>query len=431
VSLRHRGHRLIPYAFALTASVVFFVSITIRGQGAALASPPPLPARLLKAMSGASCPLSASKQLQAANAFRDMMPVFRHPRCFNCHGGFDIRSEQHEGSDVAKESGLDPRGLLTVNERKRLHEGCGSCHDNITGSLKRLDGTTLSGWLVAPKPMLWDGKDDEELCMQMKRFEQTGAAFVDHLTTDHEEVKFIEASFRGDRALGTALEGAPAPPPGTQADLIAKAKKWVTLVGAGYTASPECGCSKPKIELTMTTKVSGTSEGQVMTGAASATVALTADSTDLVYRGEAPLVHGQYTVPPLPPGCKVKIVPAGGSLVVKEARFDVRDDGRSTIALLVNPTNSSGTWNVSCPGLPNSLTTPLMQVAQQWRFVHEPDRKNLDYRFDDFETPTERSSEGGRILLGRKEVTRTTQREGVTVSAKTVFEFWSVPNQSK
>lgn len=159
-------------------------------------------APLLRIESGPSCPLSVGDQVKAARAFGEMMPIFRHPRCSNCHGDFDIRADKHPGSGVASSSGLDPRALLTALERKKLHAGCGDCHDNVEGAMTRLDGTQLIGWLVAPQPMLWDGKSDEELCMQMKRFERTGDQFVDHLTTDHREVQFIKAAFNGDRALG-------------------------------------------------------------------------------------------------------------------------------------------------------------------------------------------------------------------------------------
>ena len=211
------------------------------------------PATQILAMSdGASCPLPVGQQVKAVKAFREMLPVFRHPRCFNCHGNFDITAEKHEGSDVAQKSGLNPRALLTIKERVTLHQGCDVCHGNIRGSLTRLDGTKLSGWLVAPKPMLWDGKDDEELCIQMKQFEPSGAQFVDHLKTDHNEIEFIDAAFHGDRALGDKLDEFDLkldPPLGTQADLVSRAQRWVDLVGNGYTASDKCGCVMPKIKL--------------------------------------------------------------------------------------------------------------------------------------------------------------------------------------
>ena len=198
------------------------------------------------AASAGACPLPFGRQVDAVRAFAKMMPVFRHPRCANCHGDFDILSDQHTGAASARSSGLDPRSLLTAPQRKALHAGCDSCHDNIRGSMTRLDGTQLSGWLVAPQPMLWNGKSDEELCKQIKQFDRTGREFIDHLERDHGEVQFIDAAFVGDRALGAALESFDLriqPPPGTKAQFVALARKWVEIVGDGYAASPECGCS--------------------------------------------------------------------------------------------------------------------------------------------------------------------------------------------
>jgi len=208
--------------------------------------------------------------------------------------------------------------------------------------------------------------------------------------------------------------------------------KWVAAMGGELKGDESCGCVKPEIELTMNTTISGTSQGQVMTGAASARVPLRADSSSLIYRGEAPLVPGKYTMPSgLPPNCSMKMSPEGGTLSVREARFDARDDGSTTISLAVNPSNSGGTMTITCPGYPTPLTMPLLQVAQQWRFVHEADRHDLDYRFDNFEMPAGTSSGDGRTLVGRKDMTRTIQRQGVTISAKTTFEFWAVPDQRK
>ena len=234
---------------ALVGPVLYTLAFSAVGVAGMAPTSPPAASRPIRSRSS-SCPIPVGQQVKAVNAFRAMMPVFRHPRCINCHGAFDIASEAHEGSEVVAKSGLNPRALLTAKERKKLHESCGNCHDNIEGHLIRLDSTRIEGWLVAPLPMLWTGKNDDELCMLMKRFEPTGEQFVDHLETDHREIQFIKAAFHGDRALGTALEGKPEPPPGTQAELVDKARKWVKLVSEeGYTASPECGCVMPKIKL--------------------------------------------------------------------------------------------------------------------------------------------------------------------------------------
>ena len=433
-----------PFAAALTVTAAALLSFSTSGQRPALASPPPSAVRHLAGVESAeSCRLSLGEQLKAIKAFGEMMPVFKHPRCLNCHGALDVYSDKHPGASAIDE-GLDLT-LLTRELRDSVsQQQCESCHDNI----ERKDRTSgKGGWMIPNPPVFFVDKlgklkSDEDLCLQMKRMEETPDSFTSHIAKDHNTIQFIKAGFEGDRGLGTdGLEQwklTRAKPRGTQPALAAQANKWVKLLDGhwkeppGRPSSPpsKCGCVMPRIELTMKTKISGTSEGQVMTGAASATVPLTADS-GLVYRGEAPLVHGQYTVPPLPPGCNVKLAPSGGTLAVKEARLEAADDGRTTIALLVNPTNSAGTMTVSCPGLPGPMTTPLMMVAQQWRFVHEPDRRNLDYRIDGFETPAGPATRGGRTLVGRKEVTRTTRQQGVAITANTTFELWSVPERSE
>ena len=171
-------------------------------------------------------------------AFREMMPVFRHPRCLNCHGGVDPHSKKHRGVDQ-----LDPE-LTLFGDREKYLGQCQDCHDG------------LPGWMVPPREdLLFVGKSDEKLCLQMKHHEKTGKDFVGHIFNDHDSsnVQFIAAGFKGDRALGEqglkdyGLQAQR--PPGRQADLTEKARKWVNMLGEGYTASLECGCVMPKIKL--------------------------------------------------------------------------------------------------------------------------------------------------------------------------------------
>ena len=176
----------------------------------------------LHAQEGTSCPVPIGKQIEAIGAFAEMLPVFRHPRCMNCHGGMDIASARHPGADQ-----LEPMANpLDV-------EQCQTCHDG------------LPGWRQPHSSVFFTGKSDEELCLQMKKFEHTGDEFVEHIFNDHGDVQFIGAGFVGDRALGEGLQDyglTIESSPGTQAQLTTKARKWVDLLGAGYSASPECGC---------------------------------------------------------------------------------------------------------------------------------------------------------------------------------------------
>lgn len=365
------------------------------------------------------------------------MPVVRHPRCFNCHGGIDIKSEaQHKGADQV-DSPLDPGSLLTVAERRELGKGCPECHDNIRGINPR-----LNGWMVAPKPMLWNNKSDEQLCRLFKESEDNEAQFVDHMQNDHQELQFIEAAFHGDRALGPEgmkdYDLRPEPPPGTQQDLVVATQRWVKLLRGNWwekrAAEAEdevknCGCVKPKIELTMKSEVTGTAQGGTMAGDFTATVALKADTPGMTFRGEAPIRYGGLRTPPLPPECRSTYKPGTGVVAVRDARFTADDEGHTKISLALVPTDNPGLLNLSCPGLPRSLTMPAMPFAGERKYAHEADRKDRDYVFEDFEVPANAPANGGRTLIGRKQVTRSVKREGVDVTAKTTFELWAEPSK--
>ena len=116
-----------------------------------------------------------------------MLPVFRHPRCMNCHGGVDPLTEQHRGFDQLD---LSIDRMASPESRKEWEAQCQQCH------------TELEGWTTPGEPVFFVGKDDETLCMQMKKFEKTGDLFVEHILNDHKGIQFIAAGFKGDRALG-------------------------------------------------------------------------------------------------------------------------------------------------------------------------------------------------------------------------------------
>lgn len=178
----------------------------------------------LQAQESSSCPVPVGNQIKAIAAFAEMLPTFRHPRCMNCHGGMDVNSAAHPGADQ-----LEPN-----SNPLEFSEQCQQCHDG------------LPGWRQPGEPVFFVGKSDEELCMQMKQFEHTGDEFVEHIFNDHGGIQFIAAAYVGDRALGEGLQDYDGlvvqKPPGTQAKLTAMARKWVDLLGDGYSASPECGC---------------------------------------------------------------------------------------------------------------------------------------------------------------------------------------------
>jgi len=399
--------RVGPILFVLALGAV---AVAARGQG--LASAVPTRSRLL-AGSAPSCPLSLPEQVKSVKAFAKMMPVFRHPRCTNCHGGVNPFVEQEVGGH---------RGGAMEPPPPFNREQCQECHDQLVG------------WDIPGTPLFFAGKSDEEICMQVKAFAETGHSFVEHIRHDHGLIQFIAAGFKGDRALDQQsladYDVVVDKPPGTQEQLTEKARTWVKAMGGEgkFEGSPECGCVKPRIELTMSSDWMGTDGSQTVTAEVKATVELTADSSGLVYTGKAPLQHGRYTAPTL--SCRVVMNPAGGDFDVKEARFDIADDERMTISLAVEPTNSGGTMTYHCPKM-GPVTVPVMPWAGQWKFVHQADLIGRDYHFDEFDAASGTAFGGERTLVGRKEVSRTAQRDGLTLTTNTTFEFWSLGLKAK
>ncbi|MEP6689207.1 MAG: hypothetical protein ABJC36_12735 [Gemmatimonadales bacterium] len=266
------------YPLALAATGVAFIG-----------SPAdPEPYRMQPATAAASCGLPVAKQVKAVKSFAEMLPVFRHPRCINCHGAVNPLGEEHRGRDQL-DAEIDPMG-----DRERFLAQCQDCHDG------------LPGWRTPGEPVFFTGKDDEALCLQMKRFERTGESFVEHIENDHHDIQFIAAGFAGDRALGEGLgdiELVVEPPPGTQADLTAKARRWVESLDGHYGDSPECGCVVPGIKL----KVRHTTLLQVPNGLPSKEASEVEFEVKLLpmgedkpggYQGEVSLVRTiQLTVP--------------------------------------------------------------------------------------------------------------------------------------
>jgi hypothetical protein len=61
-----------------------------------------------------------------------------------------------------------------------------------------------------------------------------------------------------------------------------------------------------------------------------------------------------------------------------------------------------------------------------WKVVHQPDLIGHDYHFDEFDVASGTAFGGERTLVGRTEVSRTAGRDGLTVTTRTTFEFWSL-----
>jgi hypothetical protein len=395
------------YVLALGAIAVAARGQSTAGQRPVLAASAPSLSRHPAAGNAPSCPLSPADQVKSVKAFAEMMPVFRHPRCSNCHGGVDPFSDAHRGADQ-----VDP---------KKGREQCQDCHDQ------------LQGWDTPGAPMFFVGRSNEKICLQIKQFSSSGEDFVEHIRHDHGGIQFIAAGFNGDRALDAQLlkdyDLVVEKPPGTQEQLTAKAQKWVAAMGGDFVGSPECGCLKPRIELKMTSEWTATMEGKRINHGVSVAVPIEPDTSGFVFTGSAPLSHEKYSMS-TPPGCRLQANPAGGELAVTEARFDVAADERMTISLAVAPTMDQGTWRLICPRLPPIaqmvFDQPIFSWMAHWAYLHQPDRIGNEFHFDEFESASGLALSGDRKLVGHKEVSRSKTIEGLTMTTKTTFEFWWV-----
>jgi hypothetical protein len=182
-----------------------------------------------------SCPLPPAQQVKAAQAWAKMMPVFRHPRCLNCHGGVP--------DPLAPAVGTLHMGVVEISSKddKAI---CEECHE---------EGWRLPGHL-------WTQKDDLEICSDMKTLFSSGQ-FIDHIVRDGGGVPFIEYAFKGMRGLNEgAGEGAyedkfgagtlkADPPPGTHAQLVQQAKDWVKAQGGSFVGDSDCGCVLDRVEV--------------------------------------------------------------------------------------------------------------------------------------------------------------------------------------
>ena len=169
-----------------------------------------------------SCPLSPAQQVTASQAWTKMMPVFRHPRCLNCHGGIP-----------------DPLSFSKPTDHM------GAVDMDSTSTIATCEGCHMDGWHVGPQ---WIDKSDVQLCSNMK-FRFSSAQFIDHL--DHDGGHgFIVAAFVGRRGLNPLdPKIGPAPPPAGHPQLVQLGRDWVAAQGGRFVGDDECGCALDKLDV--------------------------------------------------------------------------------------------------------------------------------------------------------------------------------------
>jgi hypothetical protein len=187
-----------------------------------------------------SCPLTQAQQEKSVAAWNKLMPVFRHPRCANCHGAIPRALPEAIRVNGRNAAGPAVRHVGVVDmDSTDNNRTCEQCHMDDWG-----------GALGAPK---WSDKTDEDICRGMHIvFEENAPGFIDHIVRDGGNTQFIEAAYKGLRGLTeggrtiyeneTGKTIIPEPPPGTHAQLIAQARAWVAAQGGKFVGDKDCGC---------------------------------------------------------------------------------------------------------------------------------------------------------------------------------------------
>ncbi|HKA57290.1 MAG TPA: hypothetical protein VKD28_01640 [Gemmatimonadales bacterium] len=200
-----------------------------------------------------SCPLSLPQQLKAGQAFEKMMPVLKHPRCFNCHGGVNETLPAEDGGHLGGDVGTND---------------CLDCHVGV----RNLNNSTRQ-WSTPPAPLFFKGRSSRDLCNQFKINTPNPELFIGHMINDNDDSQFAEAAYQGDRNLNahgravsqeqTGHAMVPERPPVPHAQLVTYAREWANTVGAAGWKIPDCGCRimGDRWEGTVTTEFTHVSAG--------------------------------------------------------------------------------------------------------------------------------------------------------------------------
>jgi hypothetical protein len=182
------------------------------------------------------CPLSESQTKNSIQAFETLSPIFREPRCFNCHGGVNPFEKTPKHPVTLKDYGPDDARTL---------EECPTCHG------------AFEGWQLPNPDSFFAGRSTSQICNHIKsRFGDNADTFIGHMRNDESgPAPFIDVAYAGtmglnadgqDQVIGTW----PAPPPTMPRPVMLQlSKDWVKAMGGKFHNPSECGCVELEYKL--------------------------------------------------------------------------------------------------------------------------------------------------------------------------------------
>ena len=190
------------------------------------------------AQAGGSCPLTSAQVINSIKTFAKLLPVFRHPRCSNCHGGIPEPIPNH-GKPSIRHAGVVDMEATDNNQT------CAECH--------------VDGWSNRGAPD-WTGTD-VRLCRGLHgEFQDNASGFIQHLFNDFGfPPGFVNLGFQGERGLidggktiyenemGRKLMAEK--PPMTHAEFMQLARDWVAAQGGQFVGDKDCGCVLDKVDV--------------------------------------------------------------------------------------------------------------------------------------------------------------------------------------
>ena len=183
----------------------------------------------------AAIPAPAKERSSGLQLFETLMPVFRHPRCINCHGGVNaVTGDDHAGGRITEaEPYPDGDGKL------KNPDVCAACHtaraqtnepgeevwDEKKGGVRLVTKREFydSRWRPAPGIFTFVGVDTLTLCERMR-------LMGDNLLVHVDKSIDIELGFEGRRGIDERSPFGPVdaePPPMSKAEFLAAARRWV------------------------------------------------------------------------------------------------------------------------------------------------------------------------------------------------------------